>query len=74
MTRNHLLDGIHIGLVGVCGCAQMTGTLGGLLGEDMALVGVGSLNLTVLGQVESLLRTAVGFQLGHDNSPSDLFV
>ena len=41
----------------------MTGPLGGLLGEDVALVSVSSLNLTGLGQVESLLGTAVGFQL-----------
>ena len=43
----------------------MAGTLGSLLGQNVALVGAGSLHLTGFGQVESLLRTAVGFQLGH---------
>ena len=47
------------------GAAQMASTLGGLLGEDVALVSVCSLNLTGGGQVESLLSTAVGLYLGH---------
>ena len=45
--------------------AQAAGTLGVLLGEDMAFKGMSSFNLTILGQVESLLCTAMGFQLGH---------
>ncbi len=43
----------------------MTGTLGGLLGQDVALEGLGHLDLAGLGQVESFLGTAVGLQLGH---------
>ena len=43
----------------------MAGTLGGLLGQDVALVSMSSLNLTAGGQVESLLCTTMGLQLGH---------
>ena len=62
---NHFLDGGVVGLVSVGGAAQTTAALGVLLGEDMALVGVGALDLAGLGEIESLLRTAVRFQLGH---------
>ena len=38
--------------------------------EDMALEGVRSLDLTGLGQIESFLCAAMGFQLRHSGSPS----
>ena len=56
----HFLDGADVGLVSVSGSTQMAGTLGGLLSEDVALISVSSLNLTGLGQVESLLSAAMG--------------
>ena len=39
-------------------------------GQDVALKGLGALNLTSLGEVESLLCTAVGLQFGHVETPS----
>ena len=62
---DHLADRAGSGLVSIAALTQTTRTLGGLLGQDVALEGLGHLDLAGLGQVESFLGTAVGLQLGH---------
>ena len=54
-----------IGLIGIGALAQVSLALGGFLVQDMRLVGFGSLDLTVFGQLKALFCTGVGFQLGH---------
>ena len=68
-VRDHLFDALDIGDIRVGRASQATAALGVLLGEDMALERVRSLDLTGLGEIESLLRTAVGFEFRHDSSP-----
>ena len=60
---DHLADRAGSGLVSIAALTQTTRTLGGLLGQDVALESLGDLDLTGLGQIESLFGTAVGFQL-----------
>ena len=69
-VRDHLLHDIFHGHVRVAVLAQVAGTLGGLLGEDMALECVRSFDLAVLGEVESFLGAAMGLQLRYSGSPS----
>ena len=65
LVGNHFLDGGNVGDISVSGGAQTAGTLGVLLGEDMALVSAGSLDLTGLGQVKSLLCTGICLLFWH---------
>ena len=64
---DHLADRAGSGLVSIAALTQTTRTLRGLLGQDVAHKSLGALNITRLGQIESLFGTAVGFQLGHSS-------
>ena len=65
LVRDHLFDGFRVGDIRVGRASQTTAALGVLLGEDMALESVRSLDLTGLGEIESLFCTAVGLQFRH---------
>ena len=67
---DHLADGGLIGAVGISAAAQATTALGVLLGEDVALESVRSLDLAGLRQIEALLGAAVGLQFRHNITPS----
>jgi len=64
-VRDHFLDGGFVGHVGISLGTKTAAALAVLLGEDMALECVCSLDLTGLGEGESLLSTAVGLKFGH---------
>ena len=72
---NHALDCGGVGHIGVAALAQAPLDLGGLTVavEQMALEGVGALDLAVFGQVEALFRAAVGFQFRHSRLSPLLF-
>ena len=63
---DHALDGGLVGLVRVSAGAEASLALGVLAVavEQVGLEGVGALDLAGLGEAESLLGAAVGFQLG----------
>ena len=65
-VRDHLFDSCFVGNIGHSAGTQTTATLGVLLSEDMALESMSALYLTGLGEIESLLSTAVGLKFGHD--------
>ena len=65
--RDHFLDGGSVGHVGIRLGAQTAAALGVLLGEDVALKGMGTFNLAGLGEIKSLFGTAMGLQFGHDS-------
>ena len=52
LVRDQLLDGCGVGDVCISSGAQPTSALGILLGEDVALVSAGSLDLAGLGKVK----------------------
>ena len=57
------LKSANVGLIGIGSLAQVSFALGGLLVQNMRLVGFGSFDLTVFGQLKALFCTGVGFQL-----------
>jgi len=58
-------DGRFGSRIRISGGTQTTAALGILLGKNVALERMGTLDLAVLGEIESLLRATVRFQFGH---------
>ena len=56
---------VSVGDIGISGLAQPSFALSRLFVQNMRLVSVHTLNLSVLCEFKSLLRTAVRFQLWH---------
>lgn len=61
--QDHALDGGLVGLVRISAGAEAAFPFGGLLVQDVALIGMGALHLAVFGEVEALLGAAVRFNL-----------
>jgi len=59
------LDDLSIGLVSHGVLTESAGTLGILLGQDVALECVSTLDLSALGEIEALLCARMGFDLRH---------
>jgi hypothetical protein len=64
----------YVGLVGDSGLSETSLALSVLLVQDMALKGMSADNLTVLGEFEAFLRSAVSFDLRHINNPPLVYV
>jgi hypothetical protein len=64
-VRQQLFETTHIRLMHGRSRAQMTFALGAFLGQDVALMGLASLDAARCGHPEAFGRSAVGFQLGH---------
>ena len=61
--QDHALDGGLVGLVRISAGAEAAFPFGGLLVQDVALIGMDALHLAVFGEVEALLGAAVRFNL-----------
>ena len=61
--QDHALDGGLIGSVRISAGAEAAFPFGGFLVQDMAFIGVCTLDLAVFGQVKTLLGAAVDFNL-----------
>ena len=73
-VRQQALDLCNVGLVREAFLAQVAQALGVLLGQDVAAANMSALDLAALGNLESLLCTAVRLDLRHIRLNSSLYV
>src|ERR1051325_912273 len=71
-VRQHGTDRRPVGVVDPGTAPHVAFALGGLLGEDVALVGAGALDRAAAAHLEALGGAPLGFHLGHD-FPTSLF-
>src|SRR5690606_17488381 len=66
--RHHGFHGSHVGFMDRSRTAQLALVLGGLLGQDVALEGLATLDGSAAANLKALGRAFLGFHLGHDDS------
>src|SRR6185436_7217663 len=69
-VRQHGTNRRHVGVVDSGPAPHVALPLGGLLGEDVALVGAGALDRAAAADLEPLGGAALGLHLRHDDFPS----
>src|SRR5574339_568042 len=65
-VRQHGTDRRRVGVVHPAAAAHLALPLGGLLGQDVALVCAGALDAAAAAHLEALRGAALGFHLRHD--------
>src|SRR5574339_238810 len=65
-VRQHGTDRRRVGVVDPAAAADLALPLGGLLGQDVALVGSGALDRAAAAHAEALRGAPLGLHLGHD--------